>query len=60
MIPEPKDSVALASEPCVSFQVVLAIRVLPSIDLHNQPRGMAYEVHDIRPDGVLAFEFPGT
>jgi len=60
MIPEPKDNAALASEPCISFQVVLAIRVLPSIHLHDQPRGVAHEVHDIRPDRVLAFEFPAA
>jgi hypothetical protein len=55
-VPEAQDTKALATQPCIAFRVVRGFirRVLPTIDLDDEPRFEANEIDNVRTNGKLA------
>jgi hypothetical protein len=47
----------MLDEPSIADNVALAVGVLATIDLDDEPLFSTDEVYDIRPDGLLAYEF---
>jgi len=61
IVPEPKHAIALYLEhPAASGISVLIRSMVPAVDLDDEPRLCAAEVHDIRPDRVLTAELETT
>ena len=58
MVPDPKHPEAFASQIVVTAAVRSGCVVLPTIGFDHQHRFEADKINDIRPDWMLAAEFP--
>jgi hypothetical protein len=57
MIVESQDAKSFPRQERISTRIALQmfrLKMLPAIDFDDEPRGMANEIHDIRPNRSLA------
>jgi len=56
VVPKPQDTIVAIGEPLVSNGVALTIRVLSTVDLHNQAAFATDKIYGVRPDRLLSDE----
>jgi hypothetical protein len=56
VVPEAQHTKSLRPQPCISYEVFLAVGMLAAVDFHHYARGEADEIEHIRSQRGLAAE----